>query len=609
MMAELTEQELMDISSQIGANDWKKVGLILQFSWTELIRFQCDNRDSGLTAIVFCMLFQWQRKLKETQKVCTLTNLKLFVEHACQEALQNTSVSQLVAGSLQDDLFLYRVAEHVGKKWQELGCHLGLSEGVLEHVKIDNSQNSADAAMEALVKWRNINAHKPECFSKLLRNLKKVGLTDLANTLGQFQRQQIKPDDLQFNKDESGHDIFLGSGAFGKVLLATYIPILEPVAVKILHSGTPLPPNIQRMLLKEVKNMLEIHSSHTVSLYGMLMDSENYCYAVIMELMANGCLRDVLEKLVLPCGIKTKIAMDMCQGISYIHAKGMVHGDIKAGNVLLDSSFRGRLSDFGQARFVQSMSTHSRIRTGTPTHSAPEMIHPDLPKGFAADLWSCGITFFELFAEKRRSVDELFKRLPFNEGTSAEVMICMLIALKKSPISPEQINAKLANDCPEVFVSLMQKTTAINPEDRPQPSQVLKELKLYFTQFHVSNYKEELDQMAQSLGTELPSDILVESDGSSVSEEQTEGPGAYVYCIHLFRFSKCSLVNIVTFIMNKVMFSTIRCKYKFSISLTNTYMFCLFLLKFVKFNFSEMETEEQAAGMNLWFNLLEPITK
>lgn len=505
-MDKFSEKELMEIASQVGQKEWKKLGLLLNFSWTELFKFIYDNRDLGHSGIVFSMLSKWQSEFykRQTQDCTSTSTPRSVYEKSRKLALKCTPVKKLVAtnSSLREDLFLYRVAEHVGKRWKELGYHLGLFEGELQFIEQDNGQNCADAAMETLVKWRNANADRPECFSNFLHSLRKVGLSELSNIIAQFHRQQIQPEHLEFSKDdEMKQYILLGFGAFGKVFRATYIPILEPVAVKMIHSGTPLPPDVQQLLLHEVKNMLEIQSNHTVGLYGMLMDNSKDQYAVVMELMPNGSLEDMLDKTVLNCGIKTKIALDICQGVSYIHSKGMIHQDIKARNVLLDSTFKARLGDFGQARIIHLTSTHTKnIHAGTPTHRAPEMLNPKLPKTKAIDIWSCGITFFQLFAEKCRNKKEIFKRLPFNEGITSEQIMFSLGILKESPISEEQIDAKISADCPKLFLSIMKAATQFNPDDRPHPSKLLSDIKDYFHQNHASSYIQQLKQMATSLG-------------------------------------------------------------------------------------------------------------
>lgn len=495
-MSGLTEKKLLDTAGNVGEKEWKKLGLLLQFSWTEVNRFLQDNKGSPLTEIVFRMLVEWHKKFKDEQQ---LENLEVTLSKCRHMASKSSTVDQLqVSGTDMDDLFLYRLGELVGSNWKILGQKLEIENGTLEHIQQDNSHNSTDAAMETLLKWKRVNSGKPglDCFSRLLRSLKKVGLVQLANSIRQFHRQHIKPEDLEFQKDDRGREIVLGVGAYSRVLRATYNS--EDVAVKIIQDGSPLLQEEQKKFLKEIENLSEIQGSHTVDLYGMLIDDDKYRYAVVMEFVPNGSLQDVLEKVDLPYEIKTKIAIDLLQSVSFIHKKGMIHGDIKSGNLLLDSAFKVRLSDFGQASLVHLASTKSRTLLGTPTHRSPESVHPDLSKGYPADTWSCGITLYELFAEKHRDTSETFKRLPFNEGTTTEEIIASLI-LKKRPISAEQVKDKIADDCPQIFLSVMQRATEYNPADRPKPLALAKELKNFFKKSYATTFKQKLEETYQNL--------------------------------------------------------------------------------------------------------------
>lgn len=333
-------------------------------------------------------------------------------------------------------------------------------------------------------------------------------MCDLANTIAQFFNQKIKPEDLDFHRDENRHKIFLWSGAFGKVYLATFNRILEPVAVKYIQSGMHLNKKTEQVLLKEMRNMLQVQSNYTVSLYGMLVDSNHDNYALVMEFMPNGCLHKTLETVILPVGVKTQLGIDICRGLSYIHEQNVIHRDVKAKNILLDSAFKARLSDFGQAHLVSLTNTYSNANVGTCTHKAPELFHPEKSVEHSADSWSCGITFFELMAEVRRDSDNQFRRLPFKEGTTQEHILFAALVEKKSPISQEQIDDKIGRDCPDIFLSVMKKMTEIEPANRIKPVDALAELQEYFCTTWKETYTKELQSTVEALGINIYENVV-----------------------------------------------------------------------------------------------------
>lgn len=150
--------------------------MALGFTWPEIFRFKYNKRDACLTDTIFEMLREWCNKWQRQQSLAGELNRtkcpEAAIDRAHQTAMEPTKLSHLLSGSLNDDLYLYRVGELVGKRWKDLGRQFGLAEGELEHIEVDNFQNSADAAMETLTRWRNASIGKPKYFSNFLRGLR-----------------------------------------------------------------------------------------------------------------------------------------------------------------------------------------------------------------------------------------------------------------------------------------------------------------------------------------------------------------------------------------------------------------------------------------------------
>ncbi|KAF8198717.1 kinase-like domain-containing protein, partial [Mycena galopus ATCC 62051] len=90
-------------------------------------------------------------------------------------------------------------------------------------------------------------------------------------------------------------------------------------------------------------------------------------------------------------------------GLAYLHSVDIVHGDLRGGNVLVDNDGHARLTDFGLARFVDSNTSVSSTRSGSPRWMAPELMVPPAGQPFrrtqASDVWAFGCVCCEVWTE------------------------------------------------------------------------------------------------------------------------------------------------------------------------------------------------------------------
>lgn len=90
-----------------------------------------------------------------------------------------------------------------------------------------------------------------------------------------------------------------------------------------------------------------------------------------------------------------KIYSQICQGISYCHAKNIVHRDLKLENILIDENKLVKIIDFGFSIAIAPDKTLN-IFCGTPSYMAPEIVSKKNYKGHATDIWALGILLFTL---------------------------------------------------------------------------------------------------------------------------------------------------------------------------------------------------------------------
>ncbi|XP_042382491.1 serine/threonine-protein kinase 26-like [Zingiber officinale] len=190
----------------------------------------------------------------------------------------------------------------------------------------------------------------------------------------------------------------VGYGASATVYRANHLPTNEFVAVKRLDLDRcnsnldDIRREAQIMSLIDHPNVIRAYCSFVV---------ERYLW-VVMPFMAGGsCLH--LMKIRYPDGFEEpiicSILKETLRALEYLHQHGHIHRDVKAGNILLDSSGVVKLGDFGVSACLFDKGDRQRSRNtfvGTPCWMAPEVLQPGSGYDFKADIWSFGITALEL---------------------------------------------------------------------------------------------------------------------------------------------------------------------------------------------------------------------
>ncbi|KAG0458890.1 hypothetical protein HPP92_022018 [Vanilla planifolia] len=190
----------------------------------------------------------------------------------------------------------------------------------------------------------------------------------------------------------------VGLGASATVYRAMYIPYNEIVAVKCLDLDR-INSNLDD-IRREAQTMSLIDHPNVVKGYCSFVVEHSLW--VIMPFMAEGsCLH--LMKVAYPDGFEEHIIgsllKETLKALEYLHKHGHIHRDVKAGNILLDSSGVVKLSDFGVTAYMFDKGDRLRSRNtfvGTPCWMAPEVLQPGGGYDFKADIWSFGITALEL---------------------------------------------------------------------------------------------------------------------------------------------------------------------------------------------------------------------
>ncbi|EPY52665.1 STE/STE20/PAKA protein kinase Shk2 [Schizosaccharomyces cryophilus OY26] len=188
----------------------------------------------------------------------------------------------------------------------------------------------------------------------------------------------------------------LGQGASGSVYLAkvkagNQVYKDELVAVKSMDLHFQ---NRKELILNEITVMRESFHPNIVSFLDAFLIKDRHLW-VIMEYMNAGSLTNIIQQHKLTEEHVARICLEICKGIQHLHARNVIHRDIKSDNVLLDKQGNIKITDFGFCARLMDRS-HKRVTmVGTPYWMAPEIIKQQ-KYGTKVDIWSLGIMIIEM---------------------------------------------------------------------------------------------------------------------------------------------------------------------------------------------------------------------
>ncbi|HUV84104.1 MAG TPA: protein kinase, partial [Methanosarcinales archaeon] len=212
-----------------------------------------------------------------------------------------------------------------------------------------------------------------------------------------------------------------------------------------------------REFLREVTMMANLRHPNIVEFYKVCIEPEKNC--IVMEYMAGGSLYDLLHSEgELEWVLRLQFALEICQGLKYLHHNNIVHRDLKSLNVLLDERQQhAKLTDFGLSKQDTGTATMTKA-IGTPAWMPPEALNDEryTPK---SDIYSYGIILHELATRED----------PYPGIKNVTIMQEVLKG--RRPVLPAKC------PCPSRFSLLMQRCWAGRPDERPDAITVAQELK------------------------------------------------------------------------------------------------------------------------------------
>ncbi len=146
-------------------------------------------------------------------------------------------------------------------------------------------------------------------------------------------------------------------------------------------------------LEREIQVLRDCRSPYIVSYFGSFVDPEGSNMCIVMEFLAGGTLQDVVKEYDKHGGLDEAsmhgVVSSVLKGLAYLHARNIMHRDLKSKNILIDTDGSVKLADFGVSREL-NQSGMARSMVGTPLFMAPEVLEGEAYSS-VADVWSLGI--------------------------------------------------------------------------------------------------------------------------------------------------------------------------------------------------------------------------
>jgi serine/threonine protein kinase len=181
----------------------------------------------------------------------------------------------------------------------------------------------------------------------------------------------------------------LGSGGFGSVYLAEDTWIDKKVAIKVPHRQ-----NLDfGELLREPRLLASLSHPNIVTV--LTAEKQDDVFFIVMEYVPGDTLEAVIERDgTLDLARALDYTCQICNAVDHAHKQGIIHRDLRPGNVLVTEQGLIKVADFGTSRFLE-IAAHGTTVIGSPPYMAPEQFQGKAV--FASDIYSLGVTMYQMF--------------------------------------------------------------------------------------------------------------------------------------------------------------------------------------------------------------------
>ena len=257
----------------------------------------------------------------------------------------------------------------------------------------------------------------------------------------------------------------IGEGGMGVVHLGEHLELKTRVAIKLLQPKLASDSTARARFLREARLAASIEGEHSARIHDVGTDDDGRPYMVMEHLVGETADARLAREGKIPLQEAATIVLQLLDALSEAHAKGLVHRDLKPGNVFLTERTGEatwvKVVDFGisKATFpehgVSSPSltlTEPRTLLGSPEYMSPEQLRDSASVDARSDIWACGIVLFELLSGK----------VPFEAPTLADLYVRIVSG------APRTLAEAGAGGVPAAVTRLIERCLRKAKEERPQ---------------------------------------------------------------------------------------------------------------------------------------------
>ena len=263
----------------------------------------------------------------------------------------------------------------------------------------------------------------------------------------------------------------IGAGGMGEVYKAVDTHLNRRVALKFLSASLENDNSAKRQLVKEAQAVAMLEHPNICAIHGIEQSDEHNF--IVMQYIEGITLAESIENATVGVDEFKSLARQIVTAIAFAHSHGVIHRDLKPGNIMLTADGDIKVLDFGLAKVIPQKQIFGRdaladnashfsnngLIIGTISYMSPEQLRGER-LDYRSDIFSIGVTLYELLA----------KQNPFNRTSQAETIAAILSD------EPPEIK-ELAPDFPASLVNLVGKCLQKKPADRFQSaSEILVEL-------------------------------------------------------------------------------------------------------------------------------------
>ncbi len=243
----------------------------------------------------------------------------------------------------------------------------------------------------------------------------------------------------------------IGRGAMGIVYEGRDLSLMRPVALKTLllePIADELRETFEKRFYQEARAAASLQHPCIVVVYEIGIDTAAEAFFMSLEFLRGRTLEDVIAEGPMPWRDALRIASRLADALSHAHENGIVHRDIKPGNVMILKKGEPKIMDFGVAKLDSSKLTSQGDVLGSPGYMAPEQAL-EARVDARSDLFSLGTVLYEALTGKRA----------FGTGTFSEILMRLAY---EHPAPPSRI----VKEIPPAVDDIVAHALAKNPDER-----------------------------------------------------------------------------------------------------------------------------------------------